>query len=81
MSNSVTFTMKIDKKVRDKLKEFCEKKGFVMKSFVERAILDEIEKEEEKEDLLAIARYEKYERNSTIPLETAAEEAGFYGKK
>jgi|DewCreStandDraft_4_1066084.scaffolds.fasta_scaffold02906_5 molybdopterin-guanine dinucleotide biosynthesis protein A len=82
MSNkNVTFTMKIDKNIRDVLKEFCKSKGFLMKSFIERAIIDQIEKEELKEDLLAIEYYEKYEKNNTIPLEKVAEELGMYSKK
>lgn len=77
-SKNVTFTMKIDKNIRDTLKEFCRSKGFLMKSFIEKAIIHEIEKEELKEDLLAIENYEKYEKNNTIPLEKVAEELKMY---
>jgi len=73
--------MKIDKNVRDVLKEFCKSKGFLMKSFIEKAIIHEIEKEELKEDLLAIENYEKYEKSNTIPLEKVAEELKMYPKK
>ncbi len=79
-TKNVTFTLKIDKNIRDVLKKFCKSKGFLMKSFVEKAILDEIEKEELKEDLLAIENYEKYERNNTIPIEKVAEELKMYPK-
>ena len=51
-----------------------------MKSFIEKAIIHEIEKEELKEDLLAIENYEKYEKNNTIPLEKVAEELKMYPK-
>ena len=82
MGKTVTFTMKIDKETRDILKEFCRVKGFVMSSFIKRAIMDEIEKEELKEDLLAIEHYEKYEKGKEIPYEKVAEELGLrYGKK
>jgi hypothetical protein len=78
----VTFTMKVDKDVRDLLKDFCKSRGFLMKSFIEKAIIDEIEKEELKEDLLAIQNYEKYEKETTIPMDKVAEELGIYhGKK
>jgi hypothetical protein len=79
---NVTFTMKVDKDVRDLLKDFCKSRGFLMKSFIEKAIVDEIEKEELKEDLLAIQNYEKYEKETTIPLDKVAKELGLYrGKK
>ncbi|MBP7792153.1 MAG: hypothetical protein KA120_03730 [Candidatus Goldbacteria bacterium] len=81
LNKNVTFTMKIDKNVRDVLKEFCKSKGFLMKSFIEKAIIHEIEKEELKEDLLAIENYEKYEKSNTIPLEKVAEELKMYPKK
>lgn len=81
MSKNVTFTMKVDKDVRDLLKDFCRSRGFMMKSFLEKAILDEIEREEMKEDLLSIQNYERNEKGNTIPLGNVAEELGFYGKK
>jgi len=81
MPKNVTFTMKVDKDVRDLMKDFCRSRGFMMKSFLEKAILDEIEREEMKEDLLSIQNYERNEKGNTIPLANVAEELGFYGKK
>ncbi|MEI7543041.1 MAG: hypothetical protein WCJ94_07310 [bacterium] len=81
MEKSVTFTMKLDKKIRDEMKGFCKEKGFVMKTFVEKAIMDRIEKEEMKEDLAAIKHFEKYEEGKTVPYDKVAEELGLYGKK
>lgn len=82
-NKNVTFTMKVDKDVRDLMKDFCKSRGYMMKSFIEKAIMDEIEKEELKEDLLAIQHYEKYEKDTSIPLDKVAEELGMYksGKK
>jgi molybdopterin-guanine dinucleotide biosynthesis protein A len=81
MGKNVTFTMKVDSDIRDMLKEFCKSRGFLMSSFLEKAIVDEIEKEELKEDLMAIQHYEKYERETTIPFGKVAEETSQYGKK
>ena len=81
MAKTVTFTMKLDAGIRDTLKGYCKDKGFVMKTFVEKAIMDRIEKEELKEDIAAIKYYEKYEKDKTVPYEKVAEELGFYGKK
>jgi hypothetical protein len=78
---NITFTLKLDKDIRSLLKDFCESRGLLMNSFVERAIMDEIEKEELKEDLAAIQHYEKFERDSTIPLKKVSEELNFYPKK
>ena len=58
---NITFTLKLDKDIRGLLKDFCESRGLLMNSFVERAIIEsEIEKEELKEDLAAIQHYEKF---------------------
>ena len=81
MGKNVTFTMKLDKDIRDMLKEFCNSRGFLMSAFLEKAIIDEIEKEELKEDLSAIQHYEKFERETTIPFDKVAEEISPYGKK
>lgn len=78
---NVTFTMKVDKDVRDLLKDFCKSRGFLMKAFLEKAIIDEIEKEELKEDLVAIQNYEKHEKETTIPLDRVAEELDMYPRK
>ena len=81
MGKSITFTMKMDSDVRDMLKDFCKSRGFVMSSFLEKAIVDEIEKEELKEDLMAIQHYEKFERDTTIPFDKVAEDIVPYGRK
>ena len=81
MGKNITFTMKIDASVRDMLKEFCRTRGLVMSAFLEKAIIDEIEKEELKEDLLAIQHYEKFERDTTIPFDKVAEDAARYGTR
>ncbi|MBN2753903.1 MAG: hypothetical protein JXR81_03440 [Candidatus Goldbacteria bacterium] len=52
-----------------------------MKSFIEKAILNEIEKEELKEDLLSIRDYRRNEKDNTIKLKNVAGELGLYGKK
>ncbi|HDQ25319.1 MAG TPA: hypothetical protein ENN43_01050 [bacterium] len=78
---NVTFTMKVDREIRDLMKGFCKSRGYMMKSFIEKAIVDEIEREELKEDLLSIQNYEKNEKETTIPLEKVAAELGMGGGK
>jgi len=84
MQKNVIFTMKVDKDVRDLVKDFCRSRGLIMKSFIEKAILNEIEKEELKEDLkedlLSIRNYKRNEKDNTIKLKNVAEELGLYGK-
>jgi hypothetical protein len=54
----------------------------MMKGFIEKAIISEIEKEELKEDLAAIHNYEKFERETTITLDKVADKLGMkYGRK
>lgn len=81
MQKNVIFRMKVDKDVRDLVKDFCRSRGLIMKSFIEKAILNEIEKEELKEDLLSIRDYRRNEKDNTIKLKNVAGELGLYGKK
>ena len=81
MQKNVTFKIKVGKDVRELMKDFCRSRGFMMKSFIEKAILNKIEKEELKEDLFSVENYERNEKDNTIELKNAAEELGFYGKE
>jgi hypothetical protein len=40
-----TFTIKIEKRIRDSMKKFCKRKGFFISKFIERAIIHEIKRE------------------------------------
>lgn len=42
MGKQVTYTMKIDKDIRDTVKQFCNERGLIMQKFLENAALDEI---------------------------------------
>lgn len=45
------YAVKLDKDLLKELKEFCEKKGYKQSSFVEKALREQIEREELKEDI------------------------------
>lgn len=56
--SKVTVTMKMDKSLHKAIKSFCDDKGYIIGSFVEKAVLDRLEKEELIEDLTDIAEFE-----------------------
>lgn len=47
-----SFAVKLDPELQEDLKEFCEAKGFKQSSFVEKAVREQMEREELAEDLL-----------------------------
>ena len=47
-----SYAVKFDPKLQEALKEFCEIKGFKQSAFVEKAVREQMEREELAEDLL-----------------------------
>lgn len=55
--SKITVTMKMEKELHKGLKNYCDEKGYMIGSFVERAVAEKLEKEELAEDLAAIAEF------------------------
>lgn len=51
-----TYTLKIDAKLRDKVRNFCESHGMKQSFFVEKALQDHLEREELLDDLKDLKR-------------------------
>lgn len=46
-----SYAVKLDGKILDDLKEFCEEKGYKQSAFVEKALREQMDREELKEDI------------------------------
>ena len=68
--SKITVTMKMEKGIHKGLKNFCEEKGYIIGSFVEKAVIEKLEKEELAEDLASIAGFES-DKNKLMVSETA----------
>ena len=63
-----TLAVKIDPKVAQKVRRYCRDHGFKQSFFVEKALLEQVEREELAEDLLDIKRLKAGEKDA-VPLE------------
>ncbi|MFP4467019.1 MAG: RepB family protein [Candidatus Goldiibacteriota bacterium] len=73
---TVSFTVQMDKSVKDRLKHLCEEEGYKMNKFIEKAVKHEIMREQHKEDLLIIDRYEKHGKKTLVDYKKFAKEYG-----
>ena len=62
------FAIKILPEVKERLQAFCEERGIKQGYFVEKAILEKLEREETFEDALEFKRW-KHEEPQAVPFE------------
>lgn len=55
------YSVKIDKKLLKDLKKFCEEKGYLQGSFVSKALREQMEREETKEDIYDLVQLRSQE--------------------
>lgn len=58
------FSIKIDRSIMDKMKEFCKSHGLKQGFFVEKAIMERLEKEEMLEDMLDLKQLSSQEKSA-----------------
>ena len=63
-----TYAVKISPELRDKVKDFCEEHGYKQGAFVERALREKIEQEEDQRDIFDLKTLRRQEKEA-IPLE------------
>ncbi len=63
------FVIKISPEVKDRLQAFCEEHGIKQGYFVEKAILEKLDREETLEDALEFKRW-KHEESQAVPFES-----------
>ena len=66
--DKITFAIKVNKGVLNRLKEFCVAHGTKYSFFVEKAITEKLAEEELKEDILDLKKLKK-EESLAIPFE------------
>ena len=62
--NKISFAIKIDPKVVNRVKKFCLEHGIKQGFFVERALSEQLAREELTEDLLDFKRLRSQEKNA-----------------
>ncbi len=66
--DKVTLAVKLKPDIIKAVKDFCKKRGIKYNFFVEKALREELAREELKEDILELKSLRKYEKEA-IPLE------------
>ncbi len=74
--SKITVTMKMEKGLHKGLKDYCDEKGYIIGSFVEKAVIEKLEKEELTEDLAAIAEFESDKNKVMIDEKTMKKRLG-----
>ncbi|MFH1453169.1 MAG: hypothetical protein ABIH00_04220 [Armatimonadota bacterium] len=62
--HKMTFAIKLEEGIIKNLKDFCDKHGIKYSFFVEKAIKEQLEKEELKEDLYDLKNLQSQEKNA-----------------
>ena len=75
-AKTASFTVQLDKNVKDKLKRLCDEEGYKINKFIEKAVKHELFREQRKEDLLIIDNYEKYGKKTLTDYRAFAKELG-----
>jgi metal-responsive CopG/Arc/MetJ family transcriptional regulator len=76
-----SFTIQMDSEVKNELKEVCEKEGFKLNKFIEKAVINEITRRQQQADLLSYANYITNEKKSAVDLDDFARSIGVKTKK
>ena len=74
--NKVTVTMKMKKDLHKELKDFCEEKGFMIGAYMERAVLEKLEKDELAEDMADYGDFKNDKNRIVVDFDTAKKKLG-----
>ena len=61
------YAVKLDPELLDDVKDFCDEKGYKQSSFVEKALREQMEREELKEDIFDLVQF-KAQEGLAVPL-------------
>ena len=62
-----SYAVKLDPELLDDVKDFCDEKGYKQSSFVEKALREQMEREELKEDIFDLVQF-KAQEGLAVPL-------------
>ena len=74
--NKVTVTMKMKKDLHKELKDFCEEKGLMIGAYMERAVLEKLEKDELAEDMADYGAFKNDKNKVVVNFDTAKKKLG-----
>lgn len=66
--SKIPYAIKIPREVKERLQTFCDERGIKQGYFVEKAILEKLDREETLEDALEFKRW-KHEEPQAVPFE------------
>lgn len=71
-----SFTIQMDSEIKHELKEICDKEGFKLNKFIEKAVKNEIARRQMQSDYLTYANYMANEKATAIDLDEFAQSIG-----
>jgi 5'-deoxynucleotidase YfbR-like HD superfamily hydrolase len=74
--SKVTVTMKMEKDLHKELKDFCGEKGYLIGTYVEKAVLEKLEKDELAEDISDYLSYKNDKNKVMVDFDTAKKKLG-----
>ncbi|MCE5300612.1 MAG: hypothetical protein LLG37_07050 [Spirochaetia bacterium] len=74
--DKVTVTMKMKRDLHKELKEYCEEKGFMIGAYMERAVIEKLEKDELAEDMADYGVYKNDKNRVVVDYDTAKKKLG-----
>jgi hypothetical protein len=72
----VTVTMKMKRDLHKELKDFCEEKGYIIGAYMERAVLEKLEKDELAEDMADYGAFKNDRHKVVVDFKTAKKKLG-----
>lgn len=76
-----SFTIQMDSEVKHELKEVCDKEGFKLNKFIEKAVKNELTRRQMQNDYLTYAHYMANEKATAVDLDDFAQSLGIKTRK
>jgi predicted transcriptional regulator len=72
----LSFTIQMNSEVKHELKEVCDKEGYKMNKFIEKAVVNELTRRQMQNDYLLYANYMANEKATAVDLDGFARSIG-----
>ncbi|PKL92969.1 MAG: hypothetical protein CVV21_01085 [Candidatus Goldiibacteriota bacterium HGW-Goldbacteria-1] len=76
-----SFTIQMDSEIKNELREVCDKEGYKLNKFIEKAVKNELTRRQLQDDYLTYANYMANEKATAVNLDEFAESIGVKAKK
>ena len=76
-----SFTIQMDTEVKNLLKDVCDKEGYKLNKFIEKAVKNELARRQLQGDYVAYANYMVNEKSTAIGLDDFAKSLGLNTKR